>query len=208
MVESNQSVSVVLFPKTLFIDKHVSGDVLCTGVKALLRVIDVVEGNYPETMGRLLIVRAPRIFGVLWTLVSPFIDENTRNKFLIYGGNDYQGPGGLADYIPTEYIPNFLGGPSECEIKEGRMVPKSLYRSIEFSSEDEHSLGSDIYQTAHVSKGSPLEVCWLSQPSSSETREQSVSKGARTPKCSPAQLTTPWVSGDGQPTTLIFAHFS
>jgi hypothetical protein len=60
------------------------------GVKALLRVIEVVEDNYPETMGRLLIVRAPRIFGVLWTLVSPFIDENTRNKFFIYGGNDYQ----------------------------------------------------------------------------------------------------------------------
>ena len=53
-------------------------------------MIEVVECNYPETMGRLLIVRAPRIFGVLWTLVSPFIDENTRNKFLIYGGNDYQ----------------------------------------------------------------------------------------------------------------------
>ena len=59
-------------------------------MKALLRVIEVVEDNYPETMGRLLIVRAPRIFGVLWTLVSPFIDENTRNKFFIYGGNDYQ----------------------------------------------------------------------------------------------------------------------
>lgn len=55
-----------------------------------MKVIEVVECNYPETMGRLLIVRAPRIFGVLWTLVSPFIDENTRNKFLIYGGNDYQ----------------------------------------------------------------------------------------------------------------------
>lgn len=53
-------------------------------------MIEVVECNYPETMGRLLIVRAPRVFGVLWTLVSPFIDENTRNKFLIYGGNDYQ----------------------------------------------------------------------------------------------------------------------
>ena len=60
------------------------------GIKALLKVIEVVECNYPETMGRLLIVRAPRVFGVLWTLVSPFIDENTRNKFLIYGGNDYQ----------------------------------------------------------------------------------------------------------------------
>lgn len=67
-----------------------SNNIYFAGIKALLKVIEVVECNYPETMGRLLIVRAPRIFGVLWTLVSPFIDENTRNKFLIYGGNDYQ----------------------------------------------------------------------------------------------------------------------
>lgn len=39
------------------------------GVKALLRMIEVVEDNYPETLGRLLIVRAPRVFPVLWTLV-------------------------------------------------------------------------------------------------------------------------------------------
>ncbi|XP_020605467.1 SEC14-like protein 1 isoform X2 [Orbicella faveolata] len=127
------------------------------GIKALLKVIEVVECNYPETMGRLLIVRAPRIFGVLWTLVSPFIDENTRNKFLIYGGNDYQDPGGLTDYIDAEYIPDFLGGPYECQIKDGGLVPKSLYRSLEFS-EGEESWSSEIYQTAHVSKGSPLEV--------------------------------------------------
>ncbi|XP_073246331.1 SEC14-like protein 1 isoform X2 [Porites lutea] len=127
------------------------------GIKALLKVIEVVECNYPETMGRLLIVRAPRVFGVLWTLVSPFIDENTRNKFLIYGGNDYQDPGGLTDYIAAEYIPDFLGGPYECNIKEGGLVPKSLYRSLEFS-EGEESWSSEIYQTTHVSKGSPHEV--------------------------------------------------
>lgn len=39
------------------------------GVKALLRMIEVVQDNYPETLGRLLIVRAPRVFPVLWTLV-------------------------------------------------------------------------------------------------------------------------------------------
>lgn len=39
------------------------------GVKALLRIIEVVEANYPETLGRLLILRAPRVFPVLWTLV-------------------------------------------------------------------------------------------------------------------------------------------
>lgn len=80
------------------------------GIRALLRIIEVVEANYPETMGRLLIVRAPRVFPVLWTLISPFIDENTRQKFMFYGGNDYQEPGGLRDFIDEKYIPDFLGG--------------------------------------------------------------------------------------------------
>ena len=61
-----------------------------TGVRAMLNIIEVVEANYPETIGRLLLVRAPRVFGVVWTLLSPFIDENSRKKFLIYSGNDYQ----------------------------------------------------------------------------------------------------------------------
>ncbi|KAF3818937.1 hypothetical protein GH733_012354 [Mirounga leonina] len=94
------------------------------GVKALLRMIEVVEDNYPETLGRLLIVRAPRVFPVLWTLISPFINENTRQKFLIYSGSNYQGPGGLVDYLDKEVIPDFLGG--ECvvavEILEGESV--------------------------------------------------------------------------------------
>lgn len=45
------------------------------GVKALLRIIETVERNYPETMGRVLIVRAPRVFPILWTLISTFIGE-------------------------------------------------------------------------------------------------------------------------------------
>ncbi|XP_046855313.1 SEC14-like protein 1 [Xenia sp. Carnegie-2017] len=135
------------------------------GVKALLRVIEVVEANYPELMGRLLIVRAPRIFGVLWTLVSSFIHENTRKKFLIYSGNDYQAPGGLTDYIPEEYIPKFLGGPCECDIGEGGLVPKSLYRSVEFVERD--GLGQEIYHSSIVNKGSPLEtVITVKEPES------------------------------------------
>uniref|UniRef100_A0A8C8GMK9 SEC14-like protein 1 n=1 Tax=Oncorhynchus tshawytscha TaxID=74940 RepID=A0A8C8GMK9_ONCTS len=128
------------------------------GVKALLRIIEVVEANYPETLGRLLILRAPRVFPVLWTLVSPFIDENTRKKFLIYAGNDYQGPGGLLDYIDKEVIPDFLGG--ECMvIPEGGLVPKSLYRTAEELENEDISLWTEtIYQSASVFKGAPHEV--------------------------------------------------
>lgn len=51
--------------------------------------------------------------------VSPFIDDNTRRKFLIYAGNDYQGPGGLLDYIDKEVIPDFLGG--ECMVRTSKV---------------------------------------------------------------------------------------
>lgn len=40
--------------------------------------MQIVEANYPETMSRVLIIRAPRVFPILWTLVSTFIDDNTR----------------------------------------------------------------------------------------------------------------------------------
>ncbi|MEE6506833.1 hypothetical protein FKM82_007871, partial [Ascaphus truei] len=129
------------------------------GVKALLRIIEVVEANYPETLGRLLILRAPRVFPVLWTLVSPFIDENTRKKFLIYAGNDYQGPGGLVDYIDKEVIPDFLSGECMCEVPEGGLVPKALYRTPEELESEEIRLWTEtIYQSASVFKGSPHEI--------------------------------------------------
>uniref|UniRef100_A0A667X748 SEC14 like lipid binding 1 n=1 Tax=Myripristis murdjan TaxID=586833 RepID=A0A667X748_9TELE len=129
------------------------------GVKALLRIIEVVEANYPETLGRLLILRAPRVFPVLWTLVSPFIDENTRKKFLIYAGNDYQGPGGLVDYIDKEIIPDFLGGECMCEVPEGGLVPKSMYRTPEeLENEDVRLWTETIYQSASIFKGAPHEL--------------------------------------------------
>lgn len=130
------------------------------GIKALLRMIEVVEANYPETMGRLLIVRAPRVFPVIWTLVSPFIDENTRKKFLIYGGKNYMEAGGLPDYVEPKYIPEFLGGENYCEIPEGGIIPKSYYRSAEeIYSPDELPLCSEtVYKLAILQKGVPHEV--------------------------------------------------
>lgn len=102
------------------------------GLKFLYRVIEVVEANYPETMGRsasttikslyqkiaqffhrVFLVRAPRLFPILWTVVSPFIDENTRKKFLVYGGSDHELDGGLTDYMDKKSIPKFLGGDAE-----------------------------------------------------------------------------------------------
>lgn len=52
------------------------------GIRALLRIIEIVEANYPETMGRVLIIRAPRVFPVLWTLVRTFIGKQVVLHYL------------------------------------------------------------------------------------------------------------------------------
>lgn len=44
--------------------------------------------------------------------LPPLSDENTRSKFLFYGGQNCLSPDvGLERYIPSEIIPDFLGGP-------------------------------------------------------------------------------------------------
>ncbi|XP_059470785.1 SEC14-like protein 1 isoform X2 [Neocloeon triangulifer] len=127
------------------------------GIKALLRVIEIVEANYPETMGRVFIVRAPRVFPILWTLVSPFIHVNTRSKFLFYGGNDYQDEGGLMTHIPEEILPNFLGGTCSSRVVEGGLVPKSLYLSDD-ADWDRPLKEDSIYHCVTLTKGQVHEV--------------------------------------------------
>nr|CAB3265929.1 SEC14-like protein 5 [Phallusia mammillata] len=128
------------------------------GVQALRRIIEVIETNYPETMARLLIVRSPRVFPVLWTLISRFIDEKTSSKFMMYTGTDYLGAGGLIDYIPRDLIPDFLGGTCKCSVPDGEPVPKSLYRT-EWEKGDGVALWEDtIYKSANVFRGGPHEV--------------------------------------------------
>lgn len=97
------------------------------GVKALLHIIEICEANYPETLGRVLIIRAPRVFPILWTLVCPLIDETSRGKFLFYAGTDnrgeqFLGPGGLKEYLPEERIPDWLGGPAATGDRDGRKL--------------------------------------------------------------------------------------
>ncbi|XP_003369985.1 protein real-time [Trichinella spiralis] len=124
-------------------------------IRTLLKIIEIVQANYPETMGSVLIVRAPRVFAVLWTLISPFINERTAKKFMIYSGNDYVDC--LKHYMDEEWIPDFLNGPCRCLVnKAGRPIPKTLYRP-ELSNVVGHGLES-LYSTGHVYKGYPHEV--------------------------------------------------
>lgn len=136
------------------------------GIKALLHIIEICEANYPETLGRVLIIRAPRVFPILWTLVCPLIDETSRAKFLFYATDGQRGDqlaqqsAGLKDYLPEDKIPDWLGGPAVLGIPEGGLVPKSFYMtSQEF--EKDQSPGPHLIENYHslsLNKGQVHEV--------------------------------------------------
>jgi len=62
---------------------------------------------YPEIMGNLFIVNAPMLFSGIWAVVKGFLDEKTRGKIKIVGGNFLPT---LEQFLAIETIPEFLGG--------------------------------------------------------------------------------------------------
>ncbi|OXB55088.1 hypothetical protein ASZ78_012025 [Callipepla squamata] len=150
-----------------------------------------------------------------WFQVSPFINENTRQKFLIYSGNNYQGPGGLVDYVEKEVIPDFLGGDCMCTVPEGGLVPKSLYQTDEEPENADHiRLWTEtIYHSASVLRGAPHEiVVEILEGESVITWDFDILKGdvvfslfhsKRAPETSHKEATLPSTSAAGDNVQLI-----
>jgi len=147
------------------------------GVQCLLRIIEMLEAHYPECLGMVLIIRAPRVFPTLWTLISPFIDENTRQKFVLYASDQLlqelqrfhfcSNTKNLflkSSYIPEDYLPDFLGGKCKFDCaaitEPPWMVPKSEYLPIPGGEllRETNDILTNTYTQVVVNRGSPYEV--------------------------------------------------
>ena len=66
---------------------------------------------YPEAMGCSLIVNAPLVFSVGWSMVKAAIDDATRSKILIVRGLPRDR---ITALIASEQLPAFVGGDCRC----------------------------------------------------------------------------------------------
>ncbi|PNJ49120.1 T0084652 isoform 3, partial [Pongo abelii] len=55
-------------------------------VEAYGEFLCMFEENYPETLKRLFVVKAPKLFPVAYNLIKPFLSEDTRKKIMVLGG--------------------------------------------------------------------------------------------------------------------------
>ncbi|XP_020852287.1 SEC14-like protein 2 [Phascolarctos cinereus] len=114
------------------------------------------EENYPETLGRLFVVKAPKIFPVAYNLIKPFLSEDTRKKIMVLGANwkeillKHISPDQLPmDYGGTMTDPN---GDPKCtsKINYGGEIPKKYYIRDQVKQQYEH--------TVQISRGSSHQV--------------------------------------------------
>jgi len=167
-------------------------------------------------LGRVLIIRAPRVFPILWTLVCPLIDETSRGKFLFYAAATdnsrgenlafQSGGAGLHDYIPDQWIPDWLGGPANTGIPEGGLVPKSFYMTPQEFEKDQspgpHLTDNSCYYSVSLNKGQVHEILIQNQDKGSVItwdfdvmRHDVVFSVFRTKERVKAKVTTPTTSG-------------
>jgi len=131
------------------------------GVMLFNSVTSLYENNFPEVMKNIFVIKAPKIFPIAYALVKPFLNEVTRNKVKILGG-DWKTE--LLEYIDESNLPEYYGGKCrdpdgnpKCKTKicYGGEVPSSYYHK---QSDKADILMEESYQVECVKRGSALKL--------------------------------------------------
>jgi hypothetical protein len=75
-------------------------------------MIKCFEANYPESLGAVLVYRAPWIFNTVWTLIRGWLDPVVAGKV-----HFVKTPEELENFVPRDRIPAELGGDEKWEYK-------------------------------------------------------------------------------------------
>jgi hypothetical protein len=112
------------------------------GIKYIVEVITMLEPNYPDTTGKILLINIPSrgVYKQLFILVEQFLDDKTKNKITVLDDLDE-----LKQYISPDQLPAAYGGTRYepdpyCTkyINTGRLVPEEYYfrRELERGEEE------------------------------------------------------------------------
>lgn len=77
-------------------------------VRGYLAALDIMQNYYPERLARVFLVHVPRVFMAAWKAVYPFIDDNTKKKFVFLHDRDVQRT--LREAVDDENLPEIYGG--------------------------------------------------------------------------------------------------
>lgn len=91
------------------------------GLMDTLKEITFIDQNYyPSSLRSCLVINAPTIFSIFWTLAKSFLDERVQKKVVVYSASDRQR---MQEYfksiMPARFIPTIYGGECAAEFNPG-----------------------------------------------------------------------------------------
>ncbi|OXA51868.1 hypothetical protein Fcan01_13008 [Folsomia candida] len=75
-----------------------------------LNLTRMAEANYPEIVQTLILVNVPRIFQIVWRLLSPFVTDRTKAKIMFLGWDKAEWTREISRHIPLDQFPKEYGG--------------------------------------------------------------------------------------------------
>jgi len=124
-------------------------------------MIKCFEANYPESLGTVLVYRAPWVFNAVWSIVKGWLDPVVAGKVHFAKTID-----DLSNYIPKSQIPTELGGEEKWEYKFPEPVPgendKMAEEKPKQELQSERQQIVDNYETSvlewvHAGEGAPAD---------------------------------------------------
>ncbi|KAL0928408.1 hypothetical protein M5K25_000287 [Dendrobium thyrsiflorum] len=77
-------------------------------IRGYLAALDILQNYYPERLGKVLLIHVPALFMRAWKIVYPYIDKNTRNKFIFVEDKNLRAS--LLEDIDEDQLPEIYGG--------------------------------------------------------------------------------------------------
>ncbi|PKU86223.1 patellin-6 [Dendrobium catenatum] len=90
------------------------------------QILSLFQDNYPEMVARKVFINVPWYFSILYSMISPFLTERTKSKFVIAKGGNVAET--LYKFIRPEFVPVQYGGLSRPgDLENGPPKPASEF---------------------------------------------------------------------------------
>lgn len=90
-------------------------------------LIDIAQNNFPETISKIFIINAPKLFSMFWAVVKMWLTKRTKKKIVLSNSHLREK---FLEIVHEELLPTFLGGSCTYELFEG---PGPWKREVECS---------------------------------------------------------------------------
>lgn len=126
-------------------------------------MIKCFEANYPESLGTVLVYKAPWVFNAVWTAIRGWLDPVVAGKVSFVKNVDE-----LQKFVPKDQIPKELGGDEAWEYKYPEPVPGENDAMKDEATRD--AIQADRAQIVNRYESTVLE--WIRAGTQAETIEQ------------------------------------